>query len=171
MPRAQSLTSMLVVACAVAGFAGCGGDSGTSPDAVPVQVFQGTLGIPASSVAVVAIQVDQPGTLRGVVDWNSVFNDLDIAFVRGTCTAAQIVLGTTPGCPTHAALAQGTAVALGFDDDQFRKPSTFATPVTPGAHTLVVWNFAFFDETFFLDSRSSDRVHERSRGSRRQHST
>ena len=150
MLRTQTLTSMLVVACAIAGTAGCDGDSAFDPDAVVLQSFEGTLNIPASSVAVVAIQVDQTGTLRSVVDWNNFINDLDSALLQGTCTANQIILGTTPGCPNHDALVQETATALGFDDDRVRKPSTFDTPITPGAYTLVVWNFSMFqNEVFF----------------------
>ena len=81
MPRTQRLTSMLVGACAVAGLAGCGSDSLIAPDAVPVQVFQSTLNIPASSVAVVVFQVDQAGVVRSVVDWNNFLNDIDTAIL------------------------------------------------------------------------------------------
>ena len=150
MLRTQSLTSMLVVACAIAGTATCGSDSAISPDAVPLQIFEGTLNIRASSVAIVPFQIDQLGTVRSRVDWNNFLNDIDTAILQGTCTADQIVAGTTPGCPSHDALAMGTATALGFDDDQVRKPSFLETPVTAGAHTLVVWNFSMFqNEVFF----------------------
>ncbi len=149
MLRTQSLTSMLVVACALAGTAGCGGDSAIAPDAVPLQAFEGTRNIAASSVVVVLFQIDQSGTVRTAVDWNNFLNDIDTAILQGTCTADQIVQGTTAGCPNHDALVQDNATALAFDDNQVRKPSALETPVTAGVHTLVVWNFSMFQNEVF----------------------
>ena len=93
MPRIRTLTSMLVVACAIAGTAGCEGDNAIAPDAVPLQILEGTRPLPLSSLAVVPFQINQAGTLRSTVDWNNFASDVDTAIMLGTCTADQINQG------------------------------------------------------------------------------
>ena len=149
MPRIRTLTSLLIVACAIAGTARCD-DNAIAPDAVALQVLEGTRNLPLNSLVVVPFQINQAGTLRSTVDWNNFGSDLDTAIMLGTCTADQINQGGVPGCPSHTDLVREDATALGFDDTVGLKPSFINTQVSPGPHTLVVWNFsAFQNEVFF----------------------
>ncbi len=83
MPRTQTLTSMLVVAYAVAGLTGCDGDNGVGPSGMPL-VLEGTGAIPAFSIAVVLVPIiDRQGELFALVDWNNFLNDMDSMLLRG----------------------------------------------------------------------------------------
>ncbi len=139
MPRMHNLTSIVLAAYAVASLAGCSNDNPFDPDAVPLQVIEGTLALPTRSVRAIAIQINQPGTLRAVIDWNNVFNDIDSGLLLGTCTSTQVVEDAA-GCRPGDALV--------FDAGQL-KPSSFDTRVTPGAHTLIVFNFGSADVSFY----------------------
>ena len=138
MPRTQTLTSMLVVAYAVAGLTGCDGDNGVGPSSMPL-VLEGTRAIPAFSIAVVLVPIDRQGELFALVDWNNFLNDMDSMLLRGNCTPTQVRDGAA-GCRNED--------ALGFDRS-FSRPAFFDARVTPGAHTLVVTNFGRTDDTFF----------------------
>ena len=136
MPRMQRLTSMLVVAYAVAGLTGC--DGGTGPSAMP-QVVEGNIILPAISLTAVSFQIDRQGTLSSVVNWNNFFNDIDSGLLQGTCTPTQ-VQADEAGCRVED--------ALGFDNTS-RRPSVFDALVTPGRHTLLLYNFGFSADTCF----------------------
>ena len=129
MPRMQRLTSMLVVAYAVAGLTGC--DGGIEP--------KGDQMIRAISLTAVSFQIDRQGTLSSVVNWNNFFNDIDSGLLQGTCTPTQ-VQADEAGCRVED--------ALGFDNTS-RRPSVFDALVTPGRHTLLLYNFGFSADTCF----------------------
>ena len=130
MTRIQSLTSMLVVVCAVGGLAGCDGDSGMSPSPMP-RVIEGTIDLEPSTVAVIPVQVTgDEGRFSSHVQWNSPSNDIDSGILEGTCSGDQIEAGAA-GCAEED--------ALGFDGS-LDKPSVFTAPVTAGAHTVVLIN-------------------------------
>ena len=138
MPRTQRLTSMLVVAYAVAGLTGC--DGGTGPSAMP-QVEQGSHFLPATSLTAVFFKIERQGTLTSVVSWNNFFNDIDSGLLRGTCTPDQ-VQADVAGCRVEED-------TLGFDGTT-RNPSRFDAPVTPGVHTLLLYNFGIrADRAFY----------------------
>jgi hypothetical protein len=136
MPRTQRLISKLVVACAVAGLIGCGGGTGPSD---MTEVVEGNAVIPALSLTVVPIQIGRQGNLSSVITWNNFFNDIDSGLLRGTCTAPE-VSANAAGCNVEA--------ALGFDDTN-RSPSRFDASVTPGAYSLLIYNFGFSADTAF----------------------
>jgi hypothetical protein len=127
MPRTQRLTALLVAAFAVAGLVGC--DSGTSPSST--ELVEGNVTIPGFSLTVVPVQITRQGTLTGVISWSNFFNDVDSGILRGTCTS-NAVQADVAGCRVEEALA--------FDDTS-RRPSEFEASVTPGAHSLMIFNF------------------------------
>ena len=136
MPRTRRLTSMLLVAYAVAGLTGC--DGGSGPSAMP-QVVEGTLVIRPRSIAAFSFWVEREGTLSSVVSWSYFLNDINTGLLRGSCTSDQVA-SDEEGCRV--------ADALAFDDTS-RRPSVFDALVTPGRHTLLMVNRGFSADTCF----------------------
>ena len=137
MPRTQNRTSMLVMALAVAGLTGCGGDSGVSPSDLPPQNMQFTSAIPPFSVGAIPIPIDRQGQIFVTLDWNFYINDLDLEFFRGTCTSIQYE--TVAGCRQED--------AIGYDRS-LNRPALFDVPVTPGDHTLMVLHHGPADDVY-----------------------
>lgn len=137
MPRTQSRTSMLVMALAVAGLTGCGGDSGVSPSDLPPQNMQFNSAIPPFSVGAIPIPINRQGQIFVTLDWNIYVNDLDMEFFRGTCTSIQYE--TVAGCRKED--------AIGYDRS-LNRPALFDVPVTPGDHTLMVVHHGPTDDVY-----------------------
>ena len=137
MPRTQSRTSMLVMALAVAGLTGCGGDSGVSPSDLPPQNMQFNSAIPPFSVGAIPIPINRQGQIFVTLDWNYYLNDLDMEFFRGTCTSIQYE--TVAGCRQED--------AIGYDRS-LNRPALFDIPVTPGDHTLMVLHHGPVDDVY-----------------------
>ena len=137
MPRTQSRTAMLVMALAVAGLTGCGGDSGVSPSDLPPQNMQFTSAIPPFSVGAIPIPIDRQGRIFVTLDWNFYINDLDLEFFRGTCTSIQYE--TVAGCRQED--------AIGYDRS-LNRPALLDVLVTPGGHTLMVLHHGPADDVY-----------------------
>ena len=139
MPRTQSRTSMLVMALAVAGFTGCGGDSGVSPSDLPPQNSQQNAAMPAFTLVAIPIPVNRQGQIFVTLDWQYSPNDFDLEFFRGTCTAIQYE--QVAGCRQED--------AIGYDRS-LNRPALFDIPVTPGDHTLIVLHHGPVDDVYAL---------------------
>ena len=137
MPRTQSRTAMLIMALAVAGLTGCGGDSGVSPSDLPPQNMQFNSAIPPFSVGAIPIPIDRQGRIFVTLDWNFYINDLDLEFFRGTCTSIQYE--TVAGCRQED--------AIGYDRS-LNRPAVLDVPVTPGDHTLMVLHHGPVDDVY-----------------------
>ena len=108
-----------------------------APSPTP-QVVEGTVNLAAFfDITVVPVQINRQGTLSSRVDWTNAANDIDSGLLRGTCSVAQIVAEAT-GCREEDGLAF---------EDSLNKPSEFTAPVTPGDHTLVLFNYGDFPDT------------------------
>jgi hypothetical protein len=91
-------------------------------------VNSGTIFLLAPDLGIVDITLGTAGTLDAVVDWRSSTDDLDIALVRGQCTAAAALSG--------ACVANTLAQAAGFS-----KPERVSVPNLPaGTYTLLIVN-------------------------------
>ena len=139
MPPTQSRTSMLVMALAVAGLTGCGGDSGVSPSDLPPQNMQFNSAIPPFSVGAIPIPINRQGQIFVTLDWQFSLNDFDLEFFRGTCTSIQYE--TVAGCRKEDSIAY---------DRSLNRPALFDVPVTPGDHTLMVLHHGPVDDVYAL---------------------
>ncbi len=84
-------------------------------------------------VALVALTLNEAGSVEIIADWTFASNDIDIVLYSGTCTPTQVVAGS---CSVIEATTSVTA-----------KPERLTRSVTSGTFTVGITNYGRTDES------------------------
>ncbi|MBN1916292.1 MAG: hypothetical protein JW889_00165 [Verrucomicrobia bacterium] len=102
--------SVLIVGALVS-IGGCDGDSSSGS-----LLAQGTATVTSSSTVLATLNIDQPGTLRGVIVWSGAPTELAIGFKHvASATTVGMALGSSPTSSTVAVTSARVAAGTQWE--------------------------------------------------------